>query len=365
MRPSLIPLVVLLSLSQGFSLGAQTMTRHVVLISIDGLRHQELFGGVESTLLRSDAVEDREVIESHFWDDDPHERRRLLMPFVWSTVVNEGILIGERERGSAIALQNPQRVSYPSYAEMLTGFPQPGITGNDPVQIETETVLELVRRVLGLARTDVAVFTSWNHFPYIVEHRPGTLYVDAGRDPTTSSAAPGSEEMLQIRMLQARTLSPWSSVRQNSFTEALAAAHVREYHPRLLYVAFDETDEWAHSGRYDRAVQAIHHADQAIARLWDLVQSIEIYRGKTTFIITTDHGRGRGLSDWTSHGPDVEGADETWLAVVGPDTPARGSLSGHAPLHQGQIAATIVRFFGISLESMNDNAAEPIDLVFR
>ena len=99
-----------------------------------------------------------------------------------------------------------------------------------------------------------------------------------------------------------------------------AADHVKRHRPRLVFVGFGETDEWAHAGRYDLYLNAAHHVDAFVQRLWDTVQSMREYRGKTTFILTADHGRGNGLQSWKDHGEKVEGAEGDWIAIIGPDT---------------------------------------------
>ena len=65
--------------------------------------------------------------------------------------------------------------------------------------------------------------------------------------------------------------------------------------------------------------------DQYIQRLWETMQSMDQYRDKTTFIISTDHGRGSGLTVWKNHGQKIEGAEDMWMAFLGPDTPPRGT----------------------------------------
>ena len=37
--------------------------------------------------------------------------------------------------------------------------------------------------------------------------------------------------------------------------------------------------------------------------------------------MATDHGRGSGLTDWKNHGQKIEGAENMWMAFLGPDTP--------------------------------------------
>ncbi len=347
------------------ALGQPTLrTENVVLVTVDGLRHQELFTGLDPALVDGglkSGVEDPRALAARFSDDTPRGRRERLMPFFWKTLAPRGIVLGSRADGATVEVTNPYRVSYPSYAEILTGQVLAEVTGNIPIQVPRETVLEFVRRKLDLQMAGVAAFTSWNHFPYIVEHETGTITVNAG-GPFPQGT--GNDQIRRLVALEGRTLSPWASVRQNAFTEGLALAYLEDFKPRFMYLALDETDEWAHARRYDRTVEAIRHFDETLRLLWELLQSMETYRDKTTLVITTDHGRGRTPDDWTSHGPDIPGAEEIWIAIVGPDTAARGIVPDHAPLRQTQIAATILRFFGLDSAEFNPQADESIALAF-
>src|SRR5947207_734855 len=83
--------------------------------------------------------------------------------------------------------------------------------------------------------------------------------------------------------------------------------------PILELIAFEETDEWAHQGRYDFYLLAARKMDDYVKTLWESVQATPEYRDKTTFLITCDHGRGSGPKDWQRHGANVEGAENIWL----------------------------------------------------
>ena len=71
----------------------------------------------------------------------------------------------------------------------VTGRVVDEITGNVSVQNPAETNLEIARRELGLPRMGVAAITSWGHFPYIVESRPGTIFVNAGYQDVPAAVA--------------------------------------------------------------------------------------------------------------------------------------------------------------------------------
>ena len=82
--------------------------------------------------------------------------------------------------------------------------------------------------------------------------------------------------------------------------------------------------------------------------------------GQTTFIITTDHGRGSGLVEWKEHGVEEKGSENIWIAIMGPDTPALGERSNVVPVTQAQIAATLAAFLGKDYRAIVPKAAPAI-----
>jgi bisphosphoglycerate-independent phosphoglycerate mutase (AlkP superfamily) len=141
--------------------------------------------------------------------------------------------------------------------------------------------------------------------------------------------------------------------------------YLQRHAPHALFVGYGETDEWAHMGRYDHYLTAAHQVDAFIAELWNTMQSMPEYRGSTTFIITTDHGRGSGLDAWRDHGQDVEGAENIWIAVLGPDTPALGERTRTATVTQSQIAATLAALLGEDYHATVPQSAAPLADVVR
>jgi len=73
-----------------------------------------------------------------------------------------------------------------------------------------------------------------------------------------------------------------------------------------LMLGLGETDDWAHAGSYAEYLNAAHLADEYLRQIWELMQSMPEYRGKTTLIVLPDHGRGMGVK-WTDHGQKVSG----------------------------------------------------------
>ncbi len=112
-------------------------------------------------------------------------------------------------------------------------------------------------------------------------------------------------------------------------------------------------------------LQAAHQDDQAIAELWNTMQAKPAYHDQVTFIITTDHGRGSGLEQWKNHDKDIDGAENIWIAVIGPDTPALGEMSNVPRVTQSQIAATIAALLGQDYRASDPAAAPPLPVCCR
>ena len=139
--------------------------------------------------------------------------------------------------------------------------------------------------------------------------------------------------------------------------------YLREKKPRVFYFAFGDPDEWAHKGSYDDYLEALQRTDGWLRELWATIQSIPEYRGKTSLIVTSDHGRGDNAAEWRSHNNKVNGAGYIWVAALGPKIPALGVRSEHEPFMQSQIAATVASLVGEDYPSGVTRAAPPLPLV--
>jgi hypothetical protein len=292
----------------GLATAAARETENIVLVTLDGARAEEIFGGLDVEVLRASKegkAEDTDVYR-RYWAPTAEERRTKLLPFLWGTLlVQHGSIAGNRALGSSVSLENRLRFSYPGYSEILTGKARDDlITENAKRNNPHTTVLETLKRKLGLDARGVAAFASWDVLGYIVERERGAITTNAGFAEYASS----DPAIAELNRLQRETVTPWDTVRHDIYTYRFAAAHLEAHGPRILYIGLGETDDWAHDGRYDRVLGALERSDDYLRTLWDLLQSRERYRGKTGLIVTTDHGRGDSPKSWRDHGKDVEGA---------------------------------------------------------
>jgi Type I phosphodiesterase / nucleotide pyrophosphatase len=345
-------------------LGGQTAVAgadNVILVTLDGARTEEMFGGLDAAVLASTLKDDQKIEASptykRFWASTREERRRKLMPFLWQLLETEGSIAGDRTAGSSVQLRNRLWFSYPGYAEILLGEPHDAeITSNDPIRNPFTTVLERVREALRLPREKVATVASWSVFNAIAEHVEGGTFINAGPEPYG-----GSDPAVRlIDDLQVQAKPSWDGIRHDVFTFRLAMHHLATARPRMLYIAFDETDDWAHDGRYDLVLDAYARTDDYLRQLWAWVQSQPDYRGRTHLLITTDHGRGRTPADWRNHGAKAEGSGDVWIALASPRLSRRGVWRDAPALSTSQIAATLAGWMGVDWNAGRPGAGRPI-----
>lgn len=345
MRVSLFMLFLLFAICRD-ACSQTRATENLILITLDGVRWQELFRGPDSSLLfNKRTVTDQSAI-SQFWRADPLERRSLLAPFITNVIGTEGQLYGNRDVDSYVDCANPHWFSYPGYSELLSGYVDRKIRSNRAVENPNATVLTYISQQPGFENS-VAAFATWEVFPAILRERTDSLYVNAGHDLATG---PVSEREILLNELQTFLPNP-ETARHDVFTFFYGFEYMKRVKPRVLYFAFDETDAYAHGGHYDEYLKALHRTDQLIELLWKWIQSEPSYKNKTTLLITTDHGRGAGYKfdklGWRSHGRLAFGSGHTWMAVLGPDTPPSRGRQPNGQIYQKQVAKTAAGFLGL------------------
>jgi hypothetical protein len=341
---------------------AASKPRNVVLVTLDGVRVQEMFGGADPTVMRFLArgapVEGTQLYQ-RYWAPTAEERRAKIMPFLWGTLLKQhGWIAGDPAKGSHVEVTNRFHTSYPGYAEILTGRAHDEvIIDNKEQRIPVPTVLEFVRRELKLPKSAVAAFSSWDLTNSFAEHEPGTITVNAAFTPYT----PNDPALRALSAAQGEMVA-WDGSRFDYITERFALDYLKREHPRLLYVLLGDTDELAHDGRYELLLQSLQHRDHFLEELWTQLQASPQYRDNTVLIVTADHGRGKTPDFWGMHDEEIEAAKNIWLVVAAPGDARRGEFEGGPALYQNQIAATIAQAFGLDFLRSYPEAGKPIAL---
>ena len=324
----------------------QSQESRVVWITIDGLRWQEVYGGADTLLIKNqDFVQDVPTTCERFLRGSAEEGRRVLMPFLWS---RDGVKAGNRWLGSKMNVTNAFNLSYPGYSEAMCGYADnERITSNKPIYNPNENVLEVVARDKRY-QGKVLAFAGWDCFPYIINEQRNKLEVNAGYR-TSMSPKPTEAEKVADKLLK-EMIPQFEGERDDAFTFLYALEAMKTRHPDLLYLALCDADEYAHSGLYDGYLRSISRVDRLIKELWEYTQSDSYYRGKTTFIITCDHGRGDNPCnprEWRSHGAKYRHSDETWVMAFGAQVTNKGELAT-GQYYTCQVAPTIAKLLKVS-----------------
>lgn len=351
---------------------------NLVLITIDGFRWQELFAGADPSLLNNKKfVREEHHVKEKFWHDNETERRELLMPFFWQTIVKNGMVIGNRKIGSNMSIANRWHFSYPSYSEIFTGVIDHTLDSNAKKPNPQISFLEWLNNQTGYEHK-LAAFGSWDVLPFILNTERSKLHVNAGFMPAKNYTL--SNEAALLNELQQEIPSPWHNVRLDSFTYRYAKDYLLKVKPKVMIISFGETDDFAHDGHYDSYLTSAHQTDKFIADLWHTLQSTKGYKDNTVLMITTDHGRGSNASDWQHHASSlavksymknlkqfpngIVGSEHIWFAAMGPGVNNIGEVKTSHEVKQNQIAATALTLLGENPKAFNPNAGSLIKEVF-
>jgi hypothetical protein len=360
-------------------IGLAAPATNVVLVTMDGLRWQEIFRGADERLLKDERYTPKDFTTFQSYQQaGAATARAQLMPFFWGTVVKRGSVVGDRDDGGPMNVTNPWWFSYPGYNEILTGVADPAVDSNDKRWNKNVTVLEWLNRQRGFEKR-VRAYSSWEVFSYIVNtQRSGVVVNDAFVSVT--------DEPTQIEQwlnrLQSQLAKPWPWVRHDAITHNYAMEALRSRKTRVLYIGYGETDDYGHDGKYAQYLEATRRFDGFLQEIWETLQADRFYRDRTVLLITTDHGRGdTPLEAWIDHSSQratqgsesqaakypqgVVGSDQIWFAALGPGIATRGSMKTSTPYRQSQVAATLLQTLGFRAADFSVRADEPLAAIFE
>ena len=361
MKKTALKIFCLIAALSLFSCANDNDEPRLVVITFDGLRWQEVYNGADSFLItHPDYVEDIEATKQAYWRATPEERREVLMPFTWSYIKDHGCLIGNRDLGSQMQVANIHWFSYPGYSETFCGYADnERITSNDAIPNPNVSVLEVANRDPRY-HDSISVYTSWDVIPLALNSERGEFPANEGKAYSLDSIPDAVKSLLTESDVNSDNIH----LNFDHVTCAYALNELTTRHPKVLYVAFGATDECAHSGRYDQYLDATQAIDNMIKRIVETCEADPYYKGKTTYLITTDHGRGYRRS-FQHHGAGIEGAQQTWLMAFGKGIKKKGETSNNGPFYNQQVAATIAQLLGIEFTPDNGEVQLPITPDFK
>ena len=325
-------------------------TQNIFIITIDGLRWQEVFKGANTALLSNSMyVQDTALVKDLYADTSAELSRKKLMPFFWNIIAKKGQLYGNRDYDNKMNVSNFYKISYPGYNEILTGYADRRFIPNSKKNNRNINVLEYLN-ALDDYKGQVVAFASWNVFPYILNESRSNFSVNGGYE---SLPEDNDSSNIIINSVQ-DSISNKSNTRYDMLTWLAAKEYINKHHPKIMMLGLGETDKFAHECKYDMYLQQITSIDNMIAELWYMVQTDPFYKDNTTFIITTDHGRGRKSNSWYKHHLFVKGSGEVWMALLGAGITSSGEIKTTQQIYLKQIAATVAMLLGEDFKSNHE-----------
>jgi hypothetical protein len=323
---------------------------NIIIITADGLRWQELFTGMDSSIANNKKFnqDDSEYLFKNYWHPDATERRKKLMPFMWSTIAAKGRVVGNRNYDSRVNTVNPYKFSYPGYSEIFTGYADTLINSNEFVANPHINLLEFINKDKRY-KGKVAAFTAWDAFDRILNEKRSGIPVIAAFDTLPGNTT--SRKLLNSMLRD--SYKPFDSAEcLDMFTHYGAIDYLKTGKPKVLYIGYGETDEWAHHAHYKDYLDAMRQTDKWIGEIWTYIQGDPFYKNKTALFITTDHGRGDKIKEkWTSHGESIEEAGEIWFAMIAPGVAPKGEIKGPVQFYQNQFAQTMAHMLGFDFKA--------------
>lgn len=307
----------------------------LVLITIDGVRWQDVLNGVDRELARYSGLRADEVVA-------PEQ----LMPELRAAISNRGVLIG-----SDMGASGPNFVSLPGYLEMLTGSPSE-CPNNDCAASSKPTILDLAARDAAAPR-DVAVFASWSGIAKAIGHAPDRLVLSAGREQVRNQREMIADRDVAGAFARGRSSPAFpghGDYRPDAHTAELALRYFDAYQPRLVFVGLGDTDEYAHRRDYRSYLAALRHADRVIGAFNERLQELVVRGVRAHLVVTTDHGRSDAFE---AHGKAHPESQRVWAAIIGSHVSARGVSAPAAPARLADVAPTMGRLLELPTTELN------------
>lgn len=302
-------------------LAGQGVDAPIVIVTVDGVRWQEIFEGTEAARSPGYVVPASELV-----------------PNLYKLGLERGAFVGAPGRG-IIAASGPNYISLPGYTEILGGRRSP-CRDNQCPRTSAPTLFDEARA----AGAKVAAFSSWDRIDFALTAKPGSFVVSCGqREGREVPPSPGH-----------------GKYRPDRVTAEEALAYFETERPDVFFLGLGDTDEYAHRGDYARYIEALKHADEVVGRLMAIVDR-DAERGESTHIVvTTDHGR---EASFHQHGRLPEAA-RVWMVAAGPRFRARGPIATTRRHHLADIAPTLRVVLGLAPDP-SETAGRVIDALFQ
>lgn len=310
----------------------------VVVVTIDGARWQEVFGGTGDELARA----------AHL----PSRTAKALVPTLTRWATEDGASVGAPGH-TEIHATGPNFVSLPGYTEILSGRAPTGCQSNQCDDTLEPTLLDEV--AAAFPSEEVAVVSSWES----IRHAAG-----ATSRMTVSTGRVFANKVPSAWLQAGKDVGPWpgdGEYRPDESTAALALRVLREKRPRAIFIGLGDTDEHAHHGDYAGYLGALSRADAFLASLEDELSRMGTRGERTTVLVMCDHGRGAGFRD---HGAAWPESSRVWLVAHGAGIANKGMVDLRREARLADVAPTARALMGLTADD-DRRAGEPLSAMLR
>jgi hypothetical protein len=282
----------------------------LVLITLDGVRWQEIFHGVDPVLAREYRLPEKAVVDAE-----------ALTPRLHRAMAS-GMAVGGPD-GEPMHASGPNFASLPGYLELLTGAPST-CQRNDCPRTERRTLLDACREAPDKRAEGVAMIASWENLENAATRDEPSFLISAGRHHGAHRDLLREDAVAATLLRRGEKAFPppgQNDYRPDRLTAPLALRHLRTKAPRCLFVGLGDTDEYAHLGDYGSYLRALREADRFVGDVLEAVADQGDAGARTTVWITTDHGR---ADTFVGHGARAPESSRVWLIATGAGVSTEG-----------------------------------------
>jgi hypothetical protein len=314
-----------------------------VLITIDGVRAEDVFDGADLAL--GPGAQASKV-----------GKPEAVMPRTHRLVATRGVALGSDRPGcGTVRTASGANVSLPGYLEIFTGR-KTRCRDNGCDRTDRATVFD---EAAGAGLWPVASIGSWEVLDHAVSDGSQNVLVAEGtqRWPGPRPVMGGHMEELVSAGERADSYPGHAKYRPDVHTAAIALEYLRTAAPAVLHVGLGDADEWGHKNEYPKYLEAIAKADAFIGQVADTLEGMGDLGQRTTVIITTDHGRNQ---DFRHHAATSPTAARTFVIAFGARVQPRGVICSQRDVTLADVAPTVREILGLARDT-SPEAGRPIE----
>jgi Metalloenzyme superfamily len=326
----------------GSAAGAQSLRREpdpaiaVVIVTLDGVRWNEVFEGVDPALAKAHGMSESDVVSA-----------AELMPNLHAMIDSRGVALGAPGHGAAIRASGPNFVSLPGYAEILSGRRSTACHDNQCAGSGSATVVDQLAATSSVEHPDVAVITSWADIARVASDGTRGAAVSSGRHGGATRGWFSHDAQDRALLLRAEDAAPApgnGDFRPDAMTADLALQHLKTHATRFLFLGLGEPDEYGHQGNYAGYLASLRQADARIAEVDAELQRLAARGTRTALFITADHGR---ADTFAEHGAKFPESARVWLVASGSALKSSGYQCAPRERRLADLAPTVRQIAGL------------------